>query len=220
MGKNKTQETKKKQENLQNLLQDKTLFENKGPKSTFGMFQGLCRLVNTPLECSMGCSTSWTGRSRSRSSTDHLQIIYRSSTHHLQIINRSSTDTGNLQIIYRSSTDNVKIIYRSSADHLQIIQILAYSYELLCRRICIAQIQPREHVLVTDHEGYTAPTRRQELRRSYRSEMYLPILTDVDHQVGIDRTDDLSQVCNVPRTLQPTGTNTKTSISQYEHIMP
>ena len=48
------------------------------------------------------------------------------------------------------------------------------------RSICIAQIQPRKHVLV-DHADYVAPARQQELDPTDQ-ESICP-LEDVDHEL-------------------------------------
>ena len=53
------------------------------------------------------------------------------------------------------------------------------------------------HVL-DNHAGYTAPIRQHELDYS-RSGLYLPCLADVHHEVGVDHTDHLSDVCIVHR---------------------
>ena len=58
---------------------------------------------------------------------------------------------------------------------------------MLCR-ICVAQIQPKKHVL--DRVDYTAPTRQHELDHTDQK----PISPErsIDHQAGVDF---LSDVC-------------------------
>ena len=67
-------------------------------------------------------------------------------------------------------------------------------YDML-RRICIVQIQARQHVL--GHAGYTAPTGPRELDGSHRSGIYQPCLADDDNQVekrcSVRRTADRRQ---------------------------
>ena len=64
---------------------------------------------------------------------------------------------------------------------------------MLCR-ICIVQIQPRKHVLV-DHAGYAAPTRQHELDHTdHTDQEAISALKHLDHEVGTDHTDHLSDV--------------------------
>ena len=53
-------------------------------------------------------------------------------------------------------------------------------------RVCVVQIQPRKRVL--DRADCMAPTRQHEQIRD------LPAVKDLDHGVGIDHTDDLSDM--------------------------
>ena len=85
---------------------------------------------------------------------------------------------------------------------------------MLCR-ICIAQIQPRKHVLLINHADYTAPT-RHELDRTHRSGIYPSSLKGLGHTDHTDHTDhqleinDLfdecivsSRILNLPASRYP-----------------
>ena len=63
--------------------------------------------------------------------------------------------------------------------------------------ILIVQIQPKKHVL--DHAGHTGRTPQNMGYHHNDQEIYLSIsvLKYLDHEVGIDYTDHLSEVCTI-----------------------
>ena len=66
-------------------------------------------------------------------------------------------------------------------------------------KICTVQIQPRKHGL--DHADYTAPPQKHELLIDHTDQEPTDICPGrqryLDHQLGIDHTDHLSDVCKV-----------------------
>ena len=45
-----------------------------------------------------------------------------------------------------------------------------------------------------DHADYTAPTKQHELLIDHTDQEYLPCLAELDHSMGLDHTDHLSDV--------------------------
>ena len=82
--------------------------------------------------------------------------------------------------------------------------MLTCRYEM--RRIKTVQIQPRQHILLIDHAGYTGPTSQHELDHTDHTdhtdrESICPESCTLDDQAGIDY---LSGVRNFPqKEVQP-----------------
>ena len=75
---------------------------------------------------------------------------------------------------------------------------------MLCR-ICVRQMQPRKHVLQIV-QVIRLPLSKMSYVDHTDQESICPCLKDLDHQVGIDYTDHLSEVCTFSR-LSPEGVN-------------